>query len=65
MCFCAPALKTSVAMDQGRVLRGLVRKGRLLKGGCGIYTAKSPFNDELLPPKGPEQTGIHVRERVI
>jgi hypothetical protein len=52
-------------MDQGRVLRGLVRKGRLLKGGCGIYTAKSPFNDELLPPKGPEQTGIHVRERVI
>ena len=38
----------------GRVLRGLVRKGRLLKVGYGIYTraVKSPFNDELVPPKG-------------
>ncbi|MGO8943240.1 MAG: DUF6088 family protein [Syntrophobacteraceae bacterium] len=38
----------------GRVLRGLVRKGRLLKVGYGIYTraVKSPFNDELIPPKG-------------
>lgn len=38
----------------GRVLTGLVRKGRLLKVGYGIYTraTKSPFNDKLLPPRG-------------
>jgi len=38
----------------GRVLRGLVRNGRLLKLGYGIYTraVKSPINDELVPPKG-------------
>ncbi len=38
----------------GRVLTGLVRKGRLLKVGFGIYTraAKSPFGGKLLPPKG-------------
>ena len=35
-------------------MHGLVRKGRLLKVGYGIYTraVKSPFNDELVPPKG-------------
>jgi len=38
----------------GRVLRGLVGKGCLLKVGYGIYTraVKSPFNDELVLPKG-------------
>ncbi len=38
----------------GRVLGGLVRKGRLLKVGYGIYTraVKSSFGDELVPPKG-------------
>jgi hypothetical protein len=38
----------------GRALKGLVRKGRLLRVGFGIYTraAKSPFSDKLLPPKG-------------
>lgn len=38
----------------GRVLRGLVCNGRLLKVGYGIYTraVKSPFNGELVPPKG-------------
>jgi hypothetical protein len=38
----------------GRVLRGLVRKGSLLKVGYGIYTraVKLPVNDELVPPKG-------------
>ncbi|MDR3554168.1 MAG: hypothetical protein P4L55_05400 [Syntrophobacteraceae bacterium] len=38
----------------GRVLRGLVRNGRLLKVGYGIYTraVKSPFTDKPVPPKG-------------
>lgn len=38
----------------GRALRGLVRKGQLLKLGHGIYTraAKSPFTDQPVPPKG-------------
>ncbi|MEN6484227.1 MAG: type IV toxin-antitoxin system AbiEi family antitoxin domain-containing protein [Syntrophobacteraceae bacterium] len=38
----------------GRVLRGLVRKGRLLKVGHGLYTkaVKSPFSDNPMPPKG-------------
>ncbi len=38
----------------GRALRGLVRQGRLLKLGYGIYTraVKSPFSDNLVPPKG-------------
>jgi hypothetical protein len=40
----------------GRALRGLVRKGQLLKLGYGIYTraAKSPFTDQPVPPKGLE-----------
>ena len=38
----------------GRELRTLVRQGRLMKLGYGIYTraAKSPFTDKLVPPKG-------------
>jgi hypothetical protein len=38
----------------GRGLRNLVRRGRLLKLGHGIYTraAKSPFTDKPVPPKG-------------
>lgn len=38
----------------GRVLRGLVRQGRLLKLGYGIYTRAviSPFSDNPVPPKG-------------
>lgn len=38
----------------GRVLRGLVRKGRLLKVSHGLYTkaVKSPFSDNPVPPKG-------------
>jgi hypothetical protein len=38
----------------GRVLRELVRQGRLLKLGYGIYTraVKSPFSDKPVPPKG-------------
>ena len=38
----------------GRVLRGLVRKGRLLKVSHGVYTraVKSPFSDNPVPPKG-------------
>ncbi len=38
----------------GRVLRGLVTKGQLLKVGYGLYTRamKSRFDDMLLPPKG-------------
>ena len=38
----------------GRALRGLVRNGRLLKVGYGIYTraVKSPFSDKPVPPKG-------------
>ena len=38
----------------GRALRKLVRKGKLLKLGYGIYTraARSPFTDEPVPPKG-------------
>ena len=38
----------------GRVLRGLVRKGRLMKIGQGLYTraTTSPFNDKPVPPKG-------------
>jgi len=38
----------------GRVLRGLVRKGLLLKVGYGIYTraVESPFSDKPVPPKG-------------
>ena len=38
----------------GRGLRNLVRQGRLLKLGHGIYTraARSPFTDKPVPPKG-------------
>lgn len=38
----------------GRVLRGLVRSGKLLKLGYGVYTraARSPFSDKPVPPKG-------------
>lgn len=38
----------------GRVLRGLVRKGRLLKVSHGLYTraVKSPFSENPVPPKG-------------
>jgi hypothetical protein len=38
----------------GRALRGLVRQGRLLKLGYGIYTraVKTPFSDKPVPPKG-------------
>jgi len=38
----------------GRVLRGLVKKGVLLKVSQGLYTraVKSPFSDNPVPPKG-------------
>lgn len=38
----------------GRALRGLVRQGRLLKLGYGIYTraVQTPFSDNPVPPKG-------------
>jgi hypothetical protein len=38
----------------GRALRGLVRKGRLMKIGQGLYTraSTSPFSDTPVPPKG-------------
>jgi hypothetical protein len=38
----------------GRVLRGLVRDGKLLKLGYGVYTraVKSPFSDKSVPPNG-------------
>ena len=38
----------------GRALRGLVRKGRLLKIGQGLYAraAKSLLSNEPVPPKG-------------
>lgn len=38
----------------GRVLRGLVRTGQLLKVSHGLYTraVKSPFSDNPVPPKG-------------
>jgi len=38
----------------GRVLCGLVRNGRLLKVGYGVYTRaiRTPFSDNPVPPKG-------------
>jgi hypothetical protein len=38
----------------GRALRGLVRKGRLMKIGQGLYTraTTSPLSDTPVPPKG-------------
>jgi len=38
----------------GRVLRGLVKKGVLLKVSQGLYTraVKLPFSDNPVPPKG-------------
>lgn len=38
----------------GRVLRELVRQGRLLKLGYGIYAraVKTPLSDKPVPPKG-------------
>lgn len=38
----------------GRVLRGLVRNGQLLRLGYGVYTraVESPFSDKPVPPKG-------------
>lgn len=38
----------------GRALRQLVRQGRLLKIGYGLYSRaiKSPFDDRLMPPRG-------------
>lgn len=38
----------------GRALRGLVRRGRLMKIGQGLYTraSTSPFSDTPVPPKG-------------
>ncbi len=40
----------------GRALRGLIRKGRLIKLGYGLYcrAVKSPLNDEPVPRKGLE-----------
>lgn len=38
----------------GRILREFVRSGKLLRIGQGVYAraVKSPFNDQLIPPKG-------------
>jgi hypothetical protein len=38
----------------GRALRELLRQGRLIKIGHGLYSRaiKSPFDDSLIPPKG-------------
>jgi len=38
----------------GRVLRELVRRGRLLKIGYGLYSRaiKSPLDNRLVPPRG-------------
>jgi len=38
----------------GRALHQLVRQGRLLKIGYGLYSRaiKSPFDDRLVPPRG-------------
>ena len=38
----------------GRVLRGLVRQGRLIKIGFGLYAraVQSPFSDAPVPPRG-------------
>jgi hypothetical protein len=38
----------------GRALRDLVKQGRLMKIGYGLYSraVKSPFDDSLIPPKG-------------
>jgi hypothetical protein len=38
----------------GRVLRQFVRAGKLIRIGQGLYTraVKSPFDDQLIPPKG-------------
>lgn len=38
----------------GRALRNLVKEGKLLKIGHGLYSRgiKSPFDDTLVPPKG-------------
>ncbi len=38
----------------GRALRELVRQGRLLKIGYGLYSRaiKSPFENRLMPPRG-------------
>ena len=38
----------------GRALRGLVRDGKLLKVGYGVYTraVKSSFSNKPVPPKG-------------
>jgi hypothetical protein len=38
----------------GRVLRQLVRRGRLMKIGFGLYSraVKSPFDDKPIPPQG-------------
>ena len=40
----------------GRILRGLVSKGKLLKVSYGLYTraVKSPFSENPVPPKGLE-----------
>lgn len=40
----------------GRALRGLVRKGRLIRIGQGVYSRArmSPFSDKPVPPKGLE-----------
>lgn len=38
----------------GRALRGLVKRGRLMKIGYGLYSraVKYPFDGSLVPPKG-------------
>ena len=38
----------------GRALRGIVKKGRLLRVGYGVYTraVESPFSGRLVPKKG-------------
>ena len=54
-CFCARISDDLGGYDQvGRALRKLVRKGRLLKLGYGIYTraTRSPFIDKPLPTEG-------------
>jgi len=50
----------------GRILRGLVRKGRIIKIGYGLYAKAqiSPFNGQVIPQKNLPQLAKEALERL-
>jgi hypothetical protein len=59
--------KDLAGYDQaGRILRGLVRKGRIIKIGYGLYAKAqiSPFNGQVIPQKNLPHLAKEALERL-